>query len=56
MTVKPDSPQFYVDASGKHRWRLTGANGEVFGASHQGFATKAKAKANYRLVQGAHSI
>lgn len=40
--------QYYKDPESKWRWRVRGRNGEVFAASHQGFATKWGAKRNYR--------
>lgn len=44
---KPIRPNYYIDKSGKHRWRLKSRNGEVFGASHQGFTTKQEAQKNF---------
>ena len=44
---RPIRPEYYVDASGKHRWRLKSRNGELFGAAHQGFVTKQEAQKNF---------
>lgn len=41
---------YYKDRAGKHRWRITGKNGEIVGASSQGFASKQKAEENLELV------
>ena len=38
--------EYYEDKSGKFRWRLTHSNGNVVGASSQGFSSKASAKNN----------
>lgn len=42
--------KFYVDKRIKIRWRIIGANGEIVGASTQGFATKGIARKNAKLV------
>lgn len=47
--IKEVRPKYYVDKAGKYRWRLIAKNGEIFGASHQGFSTKQKARANFSL-------
>lgn len=47
MAIKPE---YYEDAAGKWRWRLKNPNnGEIFGASHQGFDSKFNAKRNFKL-------
>ena len=38
--------EFYKDKAGKYRWRVTGDNGEIVGASSQGFASKQMAEYN----------
>lgn len=50
-TAKPKSyaPEYYIDDAGKHRWRLRADNNKIYGASHQGFSSKAKAKENFNL-------
>lgn len=30
--------EFYTDEADKHRWRLTASNGEIIGASTQGYS------------------
>lgn len=47
-------PEYYEDAAGKWRWRLTADNGEIFGASHQGFDSKGNAMRNFLLHKKAH--
>lgn len=42
--------EIYTDAEGKYRWRLTSPNGEIVGASSQGFASKESAERNAKLV------
>ncbi|HQY98846.1 MAG TPA: DUF1508 domain-containing protein [Propionicimonas sp.] len=32
--------EVYVDASGKHRWRLKASNGQVIATSGQGYASE----------------
>lgn len=41
---------FYVDAAGKHRWRLVAPNGEVTHASTQGYARLVDARRNAERV------
>ena len=38
--------QFFTDKRGKYRWRLVSENGEIIGASSQGYATGRLAKEN----------
>ncbi len=40
----------YKDRAGKHRWRLVAENGEIVGASSQGFASRQRAKSNACLL------
>jgi uncharacterized protein YegP (UPF0339 family) len=42
-------PEYYQDKAGRWRWRLTAGNNEIYGASHQSFTTRGKAKANFEL-------
>jgi len=42
--------EFYKDKAGKYRWRVTAQNGEIVGASSQGFASKQKAMENSTLL------
>jgi uncharacterized protein YegP (UPF0339 family) len=44
------SIEFYVDEAEEHRWRLRGANGEIIGASTEGFSSLAGAEVNAELV------
>ena len=41
---------FYSDKGDKWRWRLTGASGEIIGASSQGFASRRLARRNASLL------
>ena len=41
-----DKWEFYKDASGDWRWRRTAPNGEIVGASTEGYKNKADAIAN----------
>ena len=41
-----DKWEFYEDNGGKHRWKRTASNGNKVGASSQGYASAADAKAN----------
>ena len=41
----------YRDKRGKFRWRLTSENGEIFGASSQGFTTRYRCRSNANLVE-----
>ncbi len=40
----------YKDARSKYRWRVIGINGEIVGASTQGFTTRYRCKSNANLV------
>ncbi len=43
----------YTDTAGEHRWRLTHENGEIVGASSEGFSSEAEANKNaWRVVSG----
>ncbi len=42
--------EFYEDTAGEHRWRVKAANGEIIGASSEGFATQVNAKVNALLL------
>jgi uncharacterized protein YegP (UPF0339 family) len=47
------SLEFYTDAAGEHRWRLTADNGEIVGASSEGFTTPGEARRNaFRVLDG----
>ena len=43
---KPDKLEFYVDASGEHRWRLIAANGKIRAAASEGFKNEADCESN----------
>ena len=48
-------PEFetYPDNAGEYRWRLTAANGEIVGASSEGFSTEIGATKNaWRTLSG----
>ncbi len=43
----------YPDSAGEYRWRITAANGEIVGASSEGFSSEAGAAKNaFRTLQG----
>lgn len=42
--------EFYKDSQGEWRWNVKSANGEITGASSEGFATKQNASANLQLL------
>jgi uncharacterized protein YegP (UPF0339 family) len=45
--------EFYTDAAGEHRWRLKGENGEIVGASSEGFSSPGEARRNaFRVLDG----
>jgi uncharacterized protein YegP (UPF0339 family) len=41
--------EFYTDKAGKFRWRRIASNGNIIGASSQGYASAKDAKENARL-------
>jgi uncharacterized protein YegP (UPF0339 family) len=41
--------EIYKDGSGKWRWRATAANGNIVGASSQGYVNKSDCVANAKL-------
>ncbi len=48
--------EFYIDEAGKWRWRLKAANGEIVGASSEGFERRATAVGNaMRLLNALRS-
>ena len=38
--------EFYSDKKGEHRWRCTASNGNIIGASSEGYSAKASCEAN----------
>lgn len=40
--------EFYKDAKTEHRWRVTSPNGEIVGASNEGYKNKADCETNAR--------
>ena len=50
MSTPTQELTFYEDNGGEHRWRLVAANGEVTGASSEGFASEPGARDNAKLV------
>lgn len=38
--------EFYKDKKGEHRWRRTASNGEIVGASSEGYSSKKAAEDN----------
>jgi len=40
MAVPTDKLEFYMDEAKEHRWRLTAKNGEIVGASSEGYKNK----------------
>jgi uncharacterized protein YegP (UPF0339 family) len=49
MSSKDHKWEFYQDKVGKHRWRRTASNGNIIGASTQGYSSAKDAKENARL-------
>ncbi len=43
--------KFYQDKRGKWRWRIRAVNGEIIGASTQGFSARKKAVVNLNLIR-----
>ncbi len=43
--------EIYPDKGGRYRWRVTAKNGEIVGASSQGFATRQGAETNAILLR-----
>jgi uncharacterized protein YegP (UPF0339 family) len=41
-----DKWEFYTDKRGEHRWRRKAVNGNIIGASSEGYKSKADAEAN----------
>ena len=41
-----DKWEFYKDSQGEHRWRRTAPNGNIVGASTQGYQNRADCEAN----------
>jgi len=42
-------PNHYIDKAGKWRWTLIGDDNKVYGASHQGFSSRAESVKNFNL-------
>ena len=42
--------EFYEDGAGEHRWRFRAANGEIVGASSEGFSSRGRAVGNAVLL------
>lgn len=49
--MRSDRMLVYRDRAGRWRWRRTAPNGEVIGASHQGYATAHLAHENIERTQ-----
>jgi hypothetical protein len=45
--------KIYEDKAGKFRWRVTSTNGEIVGASSQGFTSRWFARQNAALLRRA---
>lgn len=41
-----DTWEFYEDKAGEHRWRCTASNGNIIGATTEGYKAKASCTAN----------
>lgn len=49
--------EYYEDNANEHRWKVVAANGEIVGASSEGFKTQRNAIKNFRtFVKLAHSL
>lgn len=51
MLKKSKKTGLYQDKAGKWRWRTVGENGEITGASSQGFCSPAEARVNANRVR-----
>ena len=43
--------KIYQDNAGKYRWRVTAQNGEIIGASSQGFTSRYRCRSNADLLK-----
>ena len=50
MTEEHQPLEFYQDKAGEWRWKLVATNGEIVGASSEGFSSKTAAVNNFLLV------
>ncbi len=41
----------YIDKAGKYRWRVVADNGEIVGASSQGFTSRYRCRSNAALLK-----
>lgn len=48
--MKTEKVEFYKDRTGKHRWKVTGKNGERIASSSEGFERAAGARKNFSLL------
>ena len=48
MAAEQDRWEFYQDAAGKWRWRRTARNGEIVGASTEGYSRRIDCEDNAR--------
>ena len=46
MAGENDKWEIYKDKRGEHRWRRRASNGEIIGASSEGYKSKKDARAN----------
>lgn len=46
-----DRVRFYKDAGGEWRWQRRATNGEIIGASTEGYTKLSAARANYQRLQ-----
>jgi len=42
--------KIYQDKAGKYRWRVIAGNGEIIGASSQGFTSRYRCRSNAHLL------
>jgi len=45
--------EYYKDSAGEWRWRVTASNGEIIGASSEGYVRKIDAVKNVAALRGA---
>ncbi len=50
VPLAPMTTTFYKDNAGEWRWRVTGGNGEIVGASSEGFFDEGGARKNIRAL------
>lgn len=50
VNAYPDGVEFYKDATGDWRWRITATNHEIIGSSSEGFRNRQDCERNFLMV------